>query len=111
MTKKLSSSERHDSLKKLSGWVESEDGKSISKSFQFRSFMEAFSFMTHAALAAEKMNHHPEWTNVYNKVHITLTTHDCDGLSAKDISLAQVIDEAAFGFLNPCTTDQTDQVF
>jgi 4a-hydroxytetrahydrobiopterin dehydratase len=111
MTKKLSSAERHDALKKLKGWKESEDGKSITKTFQFKTFSEAFSFMTHVALAAEKMNHHPNWTNVYNKVHITLTTHDSGGLSAKDISLALIMDTAAFGFLNPCMTDQSAQVF
>ncbi|MBI2706779.1 MAG: 4a-hydroxytetrahydrobiopterin dehydratase [Proteobacteria bacterium] len=111
MTENLSSSERHNALKNLSGWKETEDGTSLTKTYMFSSFPHAFAFMTHVALYAEKTNHHPEWTNVYNKVHVTLTTHESGGVSAKDIALALQMDEAAFAFLNPCTSDQSDLVF
>ena len=67
----------------------------IQKTFQFRDFDEAFGFMTRVALKADKMNHHPEWFNVYNKVDVTLSTHDCQGLSQRDITLATFIDGAA----------------
>lgn len=67
----------------------------IQKTFQFRDFNEAFGFMTRVALKADKMNHHPEWFNVYNKVDVTLSTHDCQGLSQRDITLATFIDGAA----------------
>ncbi len=111
MTEKLTVAERQDALKKLPGWEETGDGKAITKFFKFRSFQEAFAFMTRVALYAEKIDHHPEWTNVYNKVSVTLSTHDCGGVSAKDITLALFIEEAAFVFLNPCMTDQSAQVF
>ena len=65
------------------------------KSFKFKSFSEAWGFMTRVALAAEKLNHHPEWSNVYNRVEITLTTHDCGGLSDLDVTLARRIDKLA----------------
>jgi len=74
-------------------WALSEDGKSIHQGFKFNSFAEAFSFMTHVALLAEKLDHHPNWSNVYNKVDITLSTHDAGGLTSKDIDLAQVISD------------------
>src|SRR5947208_694709 len=99
MTDQLSPSERHEALKNLSGWEEIEGGKLLTKTYLFNTFAEAFTFMTRIALYAEKMNHHPEWTNVYNKVHVTLTTHDCEGVSTKDIALALTMDEAAFAFL------------
>jgi 4a-hydroxytetrahydrobiopterin dehydratase len=73
-------------------WKLAADKKSIHQSFKFKSFMEAFSFMTHVALLAEKMDHHPEWSNVYNKVEITLTTHDSGGVTTRDIKLAEAID-------------------
>jgi 4a-hydroxytetrahydrobiopterin dehydratase len=73
-------------------WKLAADGKSIQQSFKFKTFMEAFSFMTHVALLAEKADHHPEWSNVYNKVEITLTTHDAGGVTARDIKLAEAID-------------------
>lgn len=80
----------------LDGWTYDPDrGGTIVRKFQFDDFVAAFAFMTRVALAAEKRDHHPEWTNVYNKVTITLTTHDADGLSMKDIELARVIDAAA----------------
>ncbi|MBY0502073.1 MAG: 4a-hydroxytetrahydrobiopterin dehydratase [Alphaproteobacteria bacterium] len=111
MTELLSSDERNESLKNLSGWEEVEEGKAIRKEYKFDTFSEAFSFMTRIALFAEKTNHHPEWTNVYTKVHVRLTTHDCGGVSAKDITLALAMDEAAFAFLNPCMSDQSGLIF
>ncbi|MBY0293277.1 MAG: 4a-hydroxytetrahydrobiopterin dehydratase [Alphaproteobacteria bacterium] len=111
MTELLSSAERQEALKHLSGWEVIEDGMAIKKTYVFDTFAKAFSFMTHVALFAEKVNHHPEWTNIYNRVIVTLKTHDCKGVSAKDISLALHMDEAAFAFLNPCMLNHTDQVF
>jgi 4a-hydroxytetrahydrobiopterin dehydratase len=79
----------------LSGWKLSDDGISISRSFKFRNFVEAFSFMTEVALAAEKFNHHPEWFNVYSRVDVTLSTHDAAGLTEQDFRLATTMDTAA----------------
>ena len=81
------------------------------KEFEFKDFREAWGFMSKVALAAEKMDHHPEWTNVYNKVHIRLLSHDRGGVSAKDIAFALYMDEAAFRFFNPCMSDQSDLIF
>jgi 4a-hydroxytetrahydrobiopterin dehydratase len=84
-------------LKTLPGhWQATTDHKSIHQSFKFKSFAEAFSFMTHVALLADKMDHHPNWSNVYNKVDITLTTHDSGGVTQKDIDLASAITEFAW---------------
>jgi 4a-hydroxytetrahydrobiopterin dehydratase len=89
MVKKLTDSE----LKTLPGkWTLTEDKKSIHQSFKFKDFIEAWSFMTHVALLAEKMDHHPEWSNVYNKVEITLSTHEAGGLTELDVKLAEAID-------------------
>lgn len=88
-------SELINRLEQLDGWKKSEDGTKISKSFRFRNFSEAFAFMTRVALAAEKLDHHPEWTNVYGTVSIVLTTHDADGVTQSDIDLARLIDTAA----------------
>jgi len=71
------------------GWELSTDGKAISKTFRFRSFRDAIAWMARAAFEAEHMNHHPEWSNVYNRVEVRLTTHDTGGLTEKDIDLAQ----------------------
>lgn len=76
-----------------SGWVFVSDTRSITKEFKFGNFIEAFSFMSAVALLAEKMNHHPEWSNTYNKVHITLTTHDKGGLSELDLNLGEMIEK------------------
>ncbi|KAG7464815.1 hypothetical protein MATL_G00169720 [Megalops atlanticus] len=80
---------------KATGWVEVEGRDALYKELDFKTFNQAFGFMSRVALQAEKMNHHPEWFNVYNKVQITLTTHDCGGLSKKDIKLAKFIDKVA----------------
>ncbi|MHB2267640.1 4a-hydroxytetrahydrobiopterin dehydratase [Aliihoeflea sp. PC F10.4] len=77
----------------LPGWTRDEDGLGISRKFKFRNFNEAFGFMTRCALEAEKADHHPEWSNVYNKVDIRLTTHDAGGLSQRDFDLAAKIDK------------------
>ncbi len=78
-------------LAELPGWSLRGDGKAISRSFKFADFNEAFGFMTRVALYADKHDHHPEWSNVYNRVEITLTTHDADGLSARDAAMARAI--------------------
>ncbi|KAI9103044.1 pterin-4-alpha-carbinolamine dehydratase [Phlyctochytrium arcticum] len=91
---KLSETERTEHLSALQGWKLLNDGKRdlIQKSFRFEDFNEAFGFMTRVAMQAEKMDHHPEWFNVYNKVDITLSTHECNGVSVRDVELARVID-------------------
>ncbi len=73
------------------GWTLSGDGKSISQAFKFKDFGEAWGFMTRVALIAEKMDHHPEWSNIYNKVEVTLTTHDAGGVTVRDLKLAEAI--------------------
>ncbi|MDE2167038.1 MAG: 4a-hydroxytetrahydrobiopterin dehydratase [Alphaproteobacteria bacterium] len=93
MVEKLTGAARSEALKGLAGWTEAAGRDAIKKSFQFRTFAEAWGFMSKVALAAEKMDHHPEWFNVYNKVEITLSTHDVGGLSRRDVDLAKVIDK------------------
>ncbi|TLX88319.1 MAG: 4a-hydroxytetrahydrobiopterin dehydratase [Thaumarchaeota archaeon] len=88
--KKLSENELDETVRAMNGW-ELEDGK-LKKSFRFSNFVEAFGFMTRIALEAEKMNHHPDWSNVYNTVTIKLSTHDAGGITDYDIKLAKVID-------------------
>ncbi|WP_420607057.1 4a-hydroxytetrahydrobiopterin dehydratase [Novosphingopyxis sp.] len=92
MVQKLSDSERKDALAGLTGWDHDAGRDAISKSFEFDDFVDAFGFMARVALHAEKADHHPEWSNVYDKVGITLTTHDCSGLSEKDVALAKAIE-------------------
>ncbi|MCX7286323.1 MAG: 4a-hydroxytetrahydrobiopterin dehydratase [Rhodobacterales bacterium] len=77
------------------GWAAVPDRDAIRKVMKFRNFSEAWGFMSRAALVAEKLNHHPEWRNVYNVVDVTLSTHDCHGLSKLDIELAQAMDKLA----------------
>ena len=77
------------------GWTKSADGKALEKTFKFANFVEAFGFMTRAAIHAEKLNHHPEWFNVYNRVEVKLTTHDTGGLSELDVKLAGAMDKLA----------------
>ena len=95
MVDKLSAEDRRQALAGLTGWRQVEGRDAIEKSFKFKSFSEAWGFMSRVALAAEKLNHHPEWFNVYNRVDIVLSTHDCDGLSELDIKLAKRIDAYA----------------
>ena len=76
----------------LDDWQLAEDGKSIAKTFVFKNFVHAFGFMTRCALVAEKINHHPEWSNVYKTVNINLTTHDAGGVTELDIQLAKKMD-------------------
>ncbi|XP_060780750.1 pterin-4-alpha-carbinolamine dehydratase [Neoarius graeffei] len=76
-------------------WAEVVGRDALYKEFVFKDFNQAFGFMSRVALQAEKMDHHPEWFNVYNKVHITLSTHECGGLSKRDISLATFIDQVS----------------
>lgn len=77
------------------GWVLSDDGKAIAKSFRFRGFRDAMAFMARAAFEADHMNHHPEWSNVYNRVEVRLTTHDTGGLSDHDIDLARRMEKVS----------------
>ncbi|HEV2188122.1 MAG TPA: 4a-hydroxytetrahydrobiopterin dehydratase [Stellaceae bacterium] len=95
MVERLAGAARHAALSKLHGWSEVEDRDAIRKSYHFSNFSEAWGFLSRIALIAEKMDHHPEIFNVYNRVEIILSTHDADGLSDKDIAEAQAIDEIA----------------
>lgn len=88
----LSETERADALDGLPEWDYDEARDAITRSIVFSDFVEAFGFMTQVALIAEKADHHPEWTNVYNRVAILLTTHDAGGLSGRDIEMAEAID-------------------
>lgn len=92
MTHKLSDHDLEIAVGNLQEWMINEEGM-LYKSFLFNNFLEAFGFMTQVALLAEKANHHPNWSNVYNKVHVALTTHDAGGLTQKDIKLAKAIDQ------------------
>ena len=91
----LNQEERDSWMRALPEWSLAREGKAIERSFEFADFSEAFAFMARVALIAEKRDHHPEWFNVYNKVDITLTTHDAKGLSQRDVDLARQIDAAA----------------
>ena len=95
MAQKLTSEARKSALGKLSGWSESAGRDAITRKFVFKDFNEAFGFMTRAALVAEKMDHHPEWHNVYKTVEVTLSTHDAGGLTELDVTLAAKMDEIA----------------
>lgn len=95
MTEKLDPETLADLTK--AGWTHEADRDAITKSFKFKNFVEAFGWMTRAALHAEKLNHHPEWFNVYNRVEVTLTTHDTGGLSELDGKLAKRMDALAAG--------------
>lgn len=92
---KLSDAAITEALEAIEGWARSRDGIAIEKTFTFKSFREAFGFMTEGALAAEKFNHHPEWFNVYNRVDVRLTNHDAGGVSELDVKLATAMDKAA----------------
>lgn len=94
MRVKLEGEQRENNLKSLNenGWTLKNDRDAISKTFMFKNFNQAFGFMTRVAMQAEKLDHHPEWFNVYNKVEVTLSTHDLGGLSTFDVSLAEFMD-------------------
>ena len=95
MAGKLNGEARREALARLKGWQEVAGRDAIHRTFDFRNFSEAFGFMARAALAAEKMDHHPEWSNVYKKVEVTLSSHDAGGLTEKDLKLAEAMDEIA----------------
>lgn len=92
MVEKLSAEALATALSALKGWSIMPGRDAIQKSFRFGDFNEAFGFMSRIAMRAEKMDHHPEWSNIYNRVEITLATHDVDGVSERDIELAKFID-------------------
>lgn len=81
-------------LAQLDGWSAVDGRDAVEKRYQFSDFAEAWGFMTRCALIAEKADHHPEWSNVYNRVHVVLTTHDAGGVTAKDVALAKAMDAA-----------------
>ena len=97
MVQKLSAEARKSALKGLSGWSEVAGREAIQRTFSFKDFNEAFGFMTRAALVAEKMDHHPEWFNVYKTVEVTLSTHDAGGVTELDVKLASAMDKIAAG--------------
>ena len=94
MVMKLIDSDKEEAIRELSkkGWKYQSERDAISKTFEFANFIEAFSWMTKVAIWAEKLNHHPEWSNVYKKVEVFLTTHDCGGLSDLDLQMAKKMD-------------------
>ena len=97
MAQKLSGEARKSALARLNGWSETAGRDAITKKFVFKDFNQAFGFMTRAALIAEKMDHHPEWFNVYKMVEVTLSTHDAGGLTDLDVKLAEAMDKIASG--------------
>jgi 4a-hydroxytetrahydrobiopterin dehydratase len=92
---RLTPAERTIALKKLSGWKATDRGRAITRTFTFGDFSAAFGFMTRAAIAAEKMNHHPDWSNSYKTVVVTLTSHDSGGVTERDIRLAEAMNRIA----------------
>ena len=92
MINKLTSEERATQIAELRGWQAVAGRDAIQRHFKFADFNEAFGFMTRVAIKAQEMDHHPEWFNVYNKVEITLSTHDAGGLTENDVALASAID-------------------
>ncbi|OAE96784.1 4a-hydroxytetrahydrobiopterin dehydratase [Bradyrhizobium centrolobii] len=95
MAERLSAEARRQALTGIPGWVEVGGREAIGKTFVFKDFNEAFGFMTRAALVAEKMDHHPEWRNVYKTVEVVLATHDAGGVTALDIELAKTMNAIA----------------
>ena len=95
MAQKLSGEARSRALTRLQGWNEIKGRDAIGKKFVFADFNEAFGFMARVALAAEKLDHHPEWSNVYKTVDVTLSTHDAGGLTELDVKLAEAMDKYA----------------
>ena len=90
---------RKEAMKELRDWEEVKGRNAIFRVFEFNNFIEAFAFMTCSALLAEKINHHPEWFNVYNRVEVVLSTHDCGGLSERDFKLAKYMDSVEGRFI------------
>ena len=97
MVEKLSGEEREKALARVADWSPVTGRDAIKRSFKFADFNEAFGFMTRVALLAERMDHHPEWSNVWNRVEVTLTSHDAKGLTQRDIAMADAIDRLARG--------------
>ena len=95
MAQKLEDKARKAALAKLTGWSEASGRDAITRKFVFADFNAAFGFMTRAALVAEKLDHHPEWFNVYKTVEVTLSTHDAGGVTELDVKLAQAMDRIA----------------
>lgn len=97
MTARLSPQRKQALAAELPGWavVETPERDALHKVFRFADFVAAWGFMSRAALVAEKLDHHPEWTNVYNRVEVTLSTHDAGGLSERDVTLARAMDQLA----------------
>jgi 4a-hydroxytetrahydrobiopterin dehydratase len=93
VTERLQGAARIKALKELEGWSEVEGKDAISKTFRFKNFRAAWAFMSEAALLAEKMDHHPEWLNVYGRVDVTLTTHSAQGVTDLDVTLARKMNE------------------
>lgn len=92
MVEKLQEAVRRQAFSEIPSWQLTSARDALHRSFKFHNFSEAWGFMSRIALLAETHDHHPEWSNVYNRVDITLTTHECDGISERDISLAKAID-------------------
>ena len=92
---RLTDAEREKQVSELSNWSLVEGREAITRTFEFKDFIQGFGFMSEVALHAEKKDHHPEWFNVYNKVEVTLATHDCNGLSINDINLARFMNDVA----------------
>ena len=92
MVRKLDETERSALLARFPEWMHEPSRDAITRQFKFADFAQAFGFMASVAIVAEKMDHHPEWSNVYNRVDILLTTHDADGLSERDAKLAEAIE-------------------
>lgn len=95
MVKRLAGAARETALGSLRLWKEAPGRDAIRKSYRFQDFNEAFGFMSRVALKAERMDHHPEWFNVYNRVDVTLSTHDAEGVSERDVALAEFMDSIA----------------
>ena len=95
MAEKLTGNARKSALAKLAGWSEVKGRDAITRKFVFKDFNEAFGFMARAALVAEKLDHHPEWFNVYKTVEVTLSTHDAGGLTELDVKLAEAMNALA----------------
>ena len=95
MADKLAPDDLDASLEKLDGWTRVEGREAIAKTFEFKNFNRAFGFMSRAALMAERMDHHPEWFNVYNKVEVTLATHSAGGVTDLDVRMAEFMERAS----------------